>query len=104
MGSMSGTVQHVVHQLRAEGKKVGIARVVAFRPFPQKDLAKALKGAKNVVVIDRVSAMGSMGPLYEETLASLKLSGNNANAYSFVAGLGGRVRQGGRARCEERYL
>ena len=90
MGSMSGTVQHVVHQLRAEGKKVGIARVVAFRPFPQKDLAKALKGAKNVVVIDRVSAMGSMGPLYEETLASLKLSGNNANAYSFVAGLGGR--------------
>ena len=90
MGSMSGTVQHVVRQLRAEGKKVGIARVVCFRPFPKDELAEALKGVKNVAVIDRVSGLGSFGPLYEEVLASMKMSGNNANAYSFVAGLGGR--------------
>lgn len=90
MGSMSGTVRHVVHQLRSEGKKVGIARVVCFRPFPKSELADALEGVKNVAVIDRVSAMGSFGPLYEEVLACMKMSGNNANAYSFVAGLGGR--------------
>lgn len=90
MGSMSGTVRHVVHQLRSEGKKVGIARVVCFRPFPKAEIAEALKGVKNVAVIDRVSAMGSFGPLYEEVLASMKMSGNQANAYSFVAGLGGR--------------
>ena len=88
MGSMSGTVRHVVRQLRSESKKVGIARVV--RPFPKTELAEALRGVKNVAVIDRVSAMGSFGPLYEEVLASMKMSGNNANAYSFVAGLGGR--------------
>lgn len=90
MGSMSGTVRHVVHQLRSEGKKVGIARVVCFRPFPKEEIAAALKGVKNVAVIDRVSAMGSFGPLYEEVLACMKMSGNQANAYSFVAGLGGR--------------
>lgn len=90
MGSMSGTVRHVVRQLRSESKKVGIARVVCFRPFPKTELAEALRGVKNVAVIDRVSAMGSFGPLYEEVLASMKMSGNNANAYSFVAGLGGR--------------
>ena len=90
MGSMSGTVRHVVRQLRGESKKVGIARVVCFRPFPKTELAEALRGVKNVAVIDRVSAMGSFGPLYEEVLASMKMSGNNANAYSFVAGLGGR--------------
>ena len=90
MGSMSGTVRHVVHQLRREGKKVGIARVVCFRPFPKEEVAAALKNVKNVAVIDRVSAMGSFGPLYEEALAAMKMSGNNANAYSFVAGLGGR--------------
>lgn len=90
MGSMSGTVRHVVRQLRSESKKVGIARVVCFRPFPKTELAEALRGVKNVAVIDRVSAMGSFGPLYEEMLASMKMSGNNANAYSFVAGLGGR--------------
>lgn len=90
MGSMAGTVQHVVREQRAAGKKVGIARVVAFRPFPTKEVAAAIKNAKNVAVIDRVSAMGSFGPLYEEVLAAMKLSGNDANAYSFVAGLGGR--------------
>lgn len=90
MGSMAGTVQHVVRQLRAEGKKVGIARVVAFRPFPQREIAEALKNAKTVAVIDRVSGMGSFGPLYEEVLASMKMRGSAANAYSFVAGLGGR--------------
>lgn len=90
MGSMAGTVQHVVRELRAAGKKVGIARVVAFRPFPKKELAEAIKSAKNVAVIDRVSGLGSFGPLYEEVLASMKMSKNDANAYSFVAGLGGR--------------
>ena len=90
MGSMSGTAKHAVKLLRAGGRKVGICRVVAFRPFPTKEVAAALNGAKNVAVIDRVSAMGSFGPLYEEVLASMKLSGNSANAYSFVAGLGGR--------------
>ena len=90
MGSMAGTVQHVVRQLREEGKKVGILRVVAFRPFPAKEVAEALKNAKNVAVIDRVSAMGSFGPLYEEVLASMRLGRLDANAYSFVAGLGGR--------------
>ena len=35
MGSMSGTVKHVVNELRASGKKVGVARVATFRhPSP----------------------------------------------------------------------
>lgn len=90
MGSMSGTVKHVVNQLRAKGKKVGIMRIVAFRPFPKEEVAEALKSVKNLAVIDRVSAIGSFGPLYEEILASLNMNGQTVNAYSFVAGLGGR--------------
>ena len=46
--------------------------------------------SKNIAVIDRVSAMGSFGPLYEEVLAAMNYGGIKANAYSFVAGLGGR--------------
>ena len=90
MGSMYGTAKHVVKQLRAQGRKLGICRVVAFRPFPTKEVASALKNAKNIAVIDRVSAMGSFGPLYEEVLAAMNYGGIRANAYSFVAGLGGR--------------
>ncbi|WP_353095976.1 transketolase C-terminal domain-containing protein [Tissierella praeacuta] len=90
MGSMAGTAKHVVKELRKKGKKVGLLRVVSFRPFPHKKIAECLKNTKNIAVIDRVSSMGSFGPLYEEVLASLKISGNNANTYSYVAGLGGR--------------
>ncbi len=90
MGSMSGTAKHVVEEMRAAGRKVGICRVVAFRPFPTKEVADAIKGTKNIAVIDRVSAMGSFGPLYEEVLSAMNYGGIKANAYSFVAGLGGR--------------
>ena len=90
MGSMSGTVKHVIDQYRTNGQKVGLLRVVSFRPFPAAEIAQALKGVKSVAVIDRVSAMGSFGPLYEEILASMKLGDIQVPAYSFVAGLGGR--------------
>lgn len=90
MGSMSGTAKHVVKQLRASGKKVGVCRIVAFRPFPSRELSGVLRGVRNVAVVDRVSAMGSFGPLYEEVLAAMNYGRIGANAYSFVAGLGGR--------------
>lgn len=91
MGSMSGTALHVVRSLRAEGQKVGLLRIVSFRPFPKKEVAEVLRKVKNIAVIDRVASIGSFGPLYEEILASLKLSDNHtANTYNFVAGLGGR--------------
>ena len=90
MGSMSGTAKHVVDTVRAAGKKVGLLRVVSFRPFPKEAVAEALSGKRNVAVIDRVSSVGSFGPLYEEVLASIRLNNAQTNAYSFVAGLGGR--------------
>ncbi|HEY8891005.1 MAG TPA: pyruvate ferredoxin oxidoreductase [Clostridium sp.] len=90
MGSMAGTARYVVKALRKQGMKVGLLRVVSFRPFPKTKVATCLKNVKNIAVIDRVSSVGSFGPLYEEVLASLKISGNNANTYSYVAGLGGR--------------
>lgn len=90
MGSMSGTALHVVKKLRSEGRKVGIARITTFRPFPSKEVAKALKNVKSVAVIDRVSGLGSNGPLYQEVVTTLHADNNDANTYGFVAGLGGR--------------
>lgn len=90
MGSMAGTALHVVKQLRAEGQKVGLLRIIAFRPFPKKEVAQLLQKAKNVAVIDRVSAIGSFGPLYQEVLCSLHMTKASPNTYNFVAGLGGR--------------
>lgn len=90
MGSMAGTAYHTVKQMREQGIKAGLLRIVSFRPFPKKLVATHLKKAKNIAVIDRVSSIGTFGPLFEEVVASLYSSGSNAPAYSFVAGLGGR--------------
>ncbi|MDO5027432.1 MAG: transketolase C-terminal domain-containing protein [Tissierellia bacterium] len=92
MGSMSGTVKHTIKKLRNEGYKVGVVRIVMFRPFPHKELGEILKDVKNIAVIDRVSGMGTFGPLYEEVITSLNITRNIANKklYNFVAGLGGR--------------
>ena len=91
IGSVAGTVLHNVNELRKIGKKVGLVRVVSFRPFPKEDLAAAIKGINNVAVIDRVSAVGSMGPLYEEVLSCMhQTDEDKKNVFSFVAGLGGR--------------
>ncbi len=35
LGSMCGTAKYVVDNMRAEGKKVGLAKVMMFRPFPR---------------------------------------------------------------------
>ncbi|MGE9994583.1 transketolase C-terminal domain-containing protein [Peptoniphilaceae bacterium SGI.137] len=90
MGSMGGTVKHTVKKLREEGKKVGIARVLMFRPFPTKELSQIIKNASKVAVIDRVSAMGSFGPLYEEVLAAMYHEEDHPEVFNFIAGLGGR--------------
>lgn len=90
MGSMAGTAKHTVAQLRKQGKKVGLLRIISFRPFPKDEVAESLKNVKYIAVIDRVSSVGSFGPLYEEVLACMKINNNNGNTYSFVAGLGGR--------------
>lgn len=90
LGSMAGTAKHVVDIMRESGEKVGLLRIVSFRPFPKKVVAKLLNGKNNVAVIDRISSPGSFGPLYEEILASVNINVRQPNCYSFIAGLGGR--------------
>ncbi|MDD2680149.1 MAG: pyruvate ferredoxin oxidoreductase [Candidatus Omnitrophica bacterium] len=91
MGSVCGTIKEVVDELRAKGKKVGLLKVTALRPFPANQIYEALKNAPKVAVIDRALSLGSYAPLYAEIKAAFfgkarKPKGIN----SFVVGLGGR--------------
>ena len=60
-GSICGTVKDTIDELRAEGKKVGLLKIRVFRPFPSEDVAKALKGAQRVAVLDKNISLGAMG-------------------------------------------
>ena len=89
IGSMSGTAKYVVDQLRAAGEKVGILKIVSFRPFPARRVAALLQNAKQVAVLDRSSGLGAQGaPVWLEVSAATR--GMPFGVLSYIAGLGGR--------------
>ncbi len=88
LGSMSGTAKYVVNKLREKGQKVGVLRIVCFRPFPYELVGKALSGKKVVGVLDRSAGLGAEGgPTWLEIKTSVE---NQTDVRSYIGGLGGR--------------
>ncbi|MDD5044759.1 MAG: pyruvate ferredoxin oxidoreductase [Candidatus Omnitrophica bacterium] len=91
MGSVCGTVKTVVDQMRAKGKKVGLLRVVSYRPFPYQEVYQALKDIPKVAVLDKSVSLGGYAPLAVEVKAACYGKKKTPKVISsFVAGLGGR--------------
>src|SRR5512137_1361594 len=61
MGSICGTVEDAIDEMRAAGKKVGLLRIRVFRPFPSEDIARALAKVKRVAVLDKNISLGARG-------------------------------------------
>jgi pyruvate ferredoxin oxidoreductase alpha subunit len=89
LGSVNGTVQEVVDEMRADGSRIGSVSICSFRPFPLEVLREALQGAKRVVVLEKCLAVGLGGIVSDGVRKSL--SGIALNGYTVIAGLGGRA-------------
>lgn len=87
MGSVCGTIKDVIDIEREKGKKIGLLKIVTYRPFPKKAIESALKNVSNVAVIDKNISLGSDGALYSEIKATLN---SDKKTSGFIAGLGGR--------------
>jgi len=92
MGSVCGTIKEVVDQLRKKGKKVGLLKIISFRPFPAARIYEALKNVPKVAVLDKSVSLGaSAGPLALEIKAAFCGKKKSPQVISsFIAGLGGR--------------
>ena len=53
----------VVDEMREAGVKIGVVCLKCFRPFPVDAMREALRGARQVVVVERTLAVGSGGVL-----------------------------------------
>ncbi len=94
MGSVCGTTKDVVDSLRDNGVKAGLLKLRLFRPFPYKELADVLSGAKAIAVLDRVSPAGAQGgPLFNEIRSALYDANNRPPVINYSYGLGGRDTQ-----------
>lgn len=91
MGSAAGTAKQATDELREKGKKVGVLKLRVFRPFPEKEIAEALRHCKAVAIMDRCESYnGCSGPLGSEVTAGLYRSRVQPEAVNYIYGLAGR--------------
>jgi pyruvate ferredoxin oxidoreductase alpha subunit len=91
MGSVCGTIKEVVDAQRAKGKKVGLLKLISYRPFPYARVYDALKDVPRVAVLDKAVSPGAYAPLAIEVKAAFFGKKKSPKVISsFVAGLGGR--------------
>ena len=89
LGSVNGTVQDVVDEMRDDGTRIGSVSICSFRPFPLAALRTVLEHAKRVVVLEKCLAVGLGGIVSDGVRKSL--SGIALKGYTVIAGLGGRA-------------
>lgn len=90
LGTISGLCKDVVDELRNEGKKVGLIRIRYMRPFPNEELAEALKNVKAAAVLEKDISFGNEGAVYTNVNSAVKKAKLNVETSNYVAGLGGR--------------
>ena len=88
LGSVLGTIQDTIDELREDGMKVGAVGITSFRPFPLEQLRAALAGAQRVVVVEKALAVGIGGIVSANV--RMALTGIALHGYTVIAGLGGR--------------
>ena len=90
MGSVCGTIKETIDQMREEGEKVGLLRIIVFRPFPREAIISALKGVENVLVFEKAVVLGVGGPLSLEIRSALYDLPQRPRISDVTGGLGGR--------------
>lgn len=82
MGSICGTIKDAIDDMDLD---CSLIRIRSYRPFPEKELKKALKDVSRVGIIDKSFSYGLKGPLFSEVKSTVDVP-----VKGFVAGLGGR--------------
>ena len=90
LGSISGLVREIVDKLRLQGKKVGLLKIRYMRPFPNEEIAQALKKAKAVAVLEKDISFGNEGAVYTNVNSALRKAGINIPSSNYIGGLGGK--------------
>jgi pyruvate ferredoxin oxidoreductase alpha subunit len=100
LGSVIGTVQDAVDELRADGKRVGVLGITTFRPFPVAAVREVLgtdRRLRRIVVLERALAPGTGDIVTADVRRALAAEdaspqhAPDAIVSTVVAGLGGRA-------------
>ena len=70
--------------------KAGVVRIRYVRPFPNKEIADALRNVKAYAVLEKDISFGNEGTVFTNVNSALKKAGVTVNGYNFIGGLGGK--------------
>lgn len=91
IGSVCGTTKDAIDILRSKGVKAGLLKIRVFRPFPAKEIAKALKNAKAIAVLDRSEGYNAVGgPVGADVMSALYCEKIMIESVNVFYGLSGR--------------
>lgn len=89
LGSVNGSIQDVVDEMREEGNPIGSISLATYRPFPAVALRDAVRSAARIIVVEKCLAPGQGGIVSADV--RLALSGLPIEVSTVIAGLGGRA-------------
>ena len=89
LGSVLGTIEDVVDEMRELGVAIGALGITCFRPWPAAEVRDALHRAARVVVVERAFAVGAGGIVGQNVRDATR--GLPLVVHDVVAGLGGRA-------------
>ncbi|MBW2000313.1 MAG: pyruvate ferredoxin oxidoreductase, partial [Deltaproteobacteria bacterium] len=91
LGSLASTARAVVNHLRDEkGIPVGLVKLRAVRPFPDRELRECLGSVKAVAILERDVSLGAGGIIYTELSRSISAQNGPPLLIDYIIGLGGR--------------
>ncbi len=88
LGSVVGTIEDVIDELREQGHKIGCLAIKTFRPWPADEMRDALSDTKRVLVLEKALSIGIGGIVSANIHNILDRQGGQIN--TVIAGLGGR--------------
>ena len=88
LGSVLGTIEDTIDELRDEGMSIGALSIKTFRPWPLDEVREALANARRVVVLEKALAVGIGGIV--SLNVRIATQGHPAHVHTVIAGLGGR--------------
>ncbi|MGO9753313.1 MAG: transketolase C-terminal domain-containing protein [Solirubrobacteraceae bacterium] len=88
LGSVVGTIEDVIDEMREQGVKIGCLAIKTFRPWPAEEIRDALSATKRVLVLEKALSIGIGGIVSANIHNLLDRQGGQIN--TAIAGLGGR--------------
>jgi len=88
LGSVVGTIEDVIDELREQGMRIGALAIKTFRPWPAHEVREVLADAPVVLVVEKALSIGIGGIVSQNVHSALQ--GTDARIHTAIAGLGGR--------------